>query len=144
MELCTARSSSVYGRRPVLTRVFSAQNAQQRTHAPGTSRKIHLHGRMHPVAAAKVLLFLSTLFCFLFSAIVANLAVPCKSVFCQYNSLRQLCMQTEEASGAPKPNERFSRKVKPSTLPPLFAFLQMIRAADSKSIHLPFISCPIH
>ncbi|KAL0050459.1 hypothetical protein WJX82_011563 [Trebouxia sp. C0006] len=70
VELCTARSSSVYGRRPVLTRVFSAQNAQQRTHAPGTSRKIHLHGRMHPVAAAK----------------------------------------TEEASGAPKPNERFSRK----------------------------------
>ncbi len=44
-------------------------------------------------------------------------------------------MQTEEASGAPKPNERFSRKVKPSTLPPLFAFLHMIRAADLKPIN---------
>jgi hypothetical protein len=111
VELCTARSSSVYGRRPVLTGVFSAQNAQRRTHAAVTSRKIHPHGRLHPLAAAKVRI-ISTRCSPSFQKFIAKLAVPSHSLFHQYSSLTQLCMQTEEASGVPKPNERFSRKVK--------------------------------
>ena len=144
MELCTARSSSVYGRRPVLMGVFSAQIAQQRTHAAGTSRKIHLHGRLHPVAASKVPLFISTQ-CSASCLQKFLLSLLCHHIL--FSSVQQpeaACMQTEEASGAPKPNERFSRKVKPSTLPPLFAFLQMIRAADSKPVQLPSIASPIH